>query len=104
MDGKDIWPLALGKADEIYDHITCGWGPMVMVRDKHWWYNAYIWGEAALLYNLDSDPKLENNIAQEHPDICEKMRQLAVADAGGEIPDSLRKATGEPGCSPLLAE
>lgn len=56
------------------------------------------------MYDLDSDPKLKNNIAKEHPDICEKMRRLAVADAGGKIPDSLRKATSMPGCSPLLAE
>jgi len=104
MDGKDIWPLALGKDDEIYDHITCGWGPMIMVRDKRWWYNAYLWGEAPLLYDLESDPKLENNIAKEHPDICERMKNLAVTDAGGKVPEFLRKATGAPGCSPLLAE
>ena len=103
MDGKDIWPLALGKGDEIYDHITCGWGPFVMVRDKHYWYNAYLWGEVPLLYDLDSDPKLEKNIAEVHPDICEKMREQAIADAGGKIPEFLRKETGRPGCTPLLA-
>ena len=62
------------------------------------------WKASSILYDLDSDPKLKNNIAKEHPDICEKTRQLAVTDAGGKIPDSLRKATGAPGCSPLLAE
>jgi arylsulfatase A-like enzyme len=58
MDGKDIWPLALGKGKEIYDHVTCGWGPFVMVRDRRYWYNAYLWGESPLLYDLEADPKL----------------------------------------------
>ncbi len=102
MDGKDIWPLALGKKEEIYDHITCAWGPFVMVCDKDYWYNAYLWGEAPLLYNLKKDPKLEKNIAKEHPDICEEMKNRAIADAGGEIPEDLRKLRGKPGCTPLL--
>ena len=102
MDGKNIWPLVLGKEKEIYDHITCGWGPMVMVRDRRWWYNAYLWGEVPLLFDLETDPKLENNIAKEHPDICERMKNLAIADAGGSIPDYIREATDGPGCSPLL--
>ena len=104
MDGKDIWPLALGKGKEIYDHVTCGWGPFVMVRDRRYWYNAYLWGESPLLYDLEADPKLEKNIAQEYPDICERMKDLAIADAGGEVPEFLRKLKGEPGCTPLLVE
>jgi len=104
MDGKDIWPLALGKGKEIYDHVTCGWGPFVMVRDKRWWYNAYLWGESPLLYDLEADPKLKKNIAQEYPRICERMKDLAIADAGGKVPESLRKLKGEPGCTPLLVE
>jgi len=104
MDGKNIWPLALGKEDELYDHITCGWGPFVMVRNKRWWYNAYLWGESPLLYDVENDPKLENNLAKEHPDICEKMNQFAISDVGGEMPKFLRKLKGRPGCTPLLGE
>ena len=104
MDGKDIWPLALGKEKEMYDHITCGWGPFVMVCDRCYWYNAYLWGESPLLYDLEADPKLEKNIAQEHPQICEQMKDLAIADAGGKIPEFLRKLKGESGCTPLLIE
>ena len=102
MDGKDIWPLVLKEKEEIHDHITCGWGPFVMVRDKRYWYNAYLWGESAILYDLEIDPKLENNIAREHPDICQKMKELAIADAGGQVPEFLRKLKGKPGCTPLL--
>jgi len=104
IDGVDIWPLALGKEDEIHEHITCGWGPFVMVRNRRYWYNAYLWGESAILYDLETDSKLQNNIAKENPDICEKMRELAIADAGGKVPEPLKKLKGKPGCTPLLAE
>jgi len=102
MDGKDIWRAALGKENDMYDHVTCGWGPFVMVRDRRWWYNAYLWGESPLLYDLEADPKLEKNVAQQNLEICEHLRDLAIADAGGEIPEFLRKLKGKPGCTPLL--
>ncbi len=104
MDGKDIWRLALGKEKDIYDHVSCGWGPFVMVRNSRWWYNAYLWGEAPLLYDLKVDPKLERNVAEQHPRICEQLRQAAISDAGGEIPEFLRKLKGAPGCTPLLTQ
>ncbi len=104
MDGKDIWPLALGKTEEIHDHITSAWGPFVMVCDKHYWYNAYLWGETPLLYDLERDPKLEKNIAKKHPDVCEKMKNMAITDAGGTIPEFLKGLKGRPGCTPLLVQ
>jgi len=59
-------------------------------------------GESPLLYDLESDPKLKKNIAEEYPHICQQMKNMAIADAGGEIPEFLRKLKGEPGCTPLL--
>jgi hypothetical protein len=61
-------------------------------------------GEAPLLYALEADPKLEKNIAKEHPDICERMKDLAISDAGGKVPEFLKKLKGEPGCTPLSVE
>jgi hypothetical protein len=29
---------------------------------------------------------------------------MAIADAGGEVPEFLKKLKGEPGCTPLLLE
>jgi len=53
---------------------------------------------------LESYPKLEKNIAKEYPHICERMKDLAIANAGGKVPEFLRKLKGEPGCTPLLVE
>lgn len=47
---------------------------------------------------------LEKNVAKEYPHICERMKNLAVADAGGKVPEFLKKLKGEPGCTPLLVE
>jgi len=30
------------------------------------------------------------------------MKELAIADAGGQVPEFLRKLKGKPGCTPLL--
>ena len=60
--------------------------------------------KAPLLYDLEADPKLEKNIAKEYPHICERMKDLAIADAGGKVPEFLRKLKGEPECTPLLVE
>lgn len=102
MEGKDIWSLISGKAESLYDHVTCGWGPFVMVRDNKYWYNDYIWGEAPLLYDLESDPNLTTNIADKYPDLCEKFCGLAIVDAGGNFPEYLKGLKGDPGCTPLL--
>lgn len=102
MDGKDIWPLIEGKEKQYYDHVTCAWGPVVMIRNQRWWYNTYLWGKTPLLFDLSNDPKLKNNVATEYPEVCEEMKNLAITDAGGTIPDYIRTATDRPGCSPLL--
>lgn len=103
MDGEDLWPLVRGTGGPRRDHVTVGWGAFVVVRDREYWYNAYAWGDLPLLYDLTNDPKLENNLAPAHPDICEKMKQIALRDAGGDIPDYLRRlaAEGARGCTPL---
>lgn len=75
-----------------------------MVRDRRYWYNDYSWGESPLLYDLETAPNLAKNIAQKHPHVCQRMKGLAIADAGGKIPYSLRKLKGEPGYTPLLVE
>lgn len=105
MDGKDLLPLING-GPRIYDHVTVGYGPFVMARDEEYWYNAYLWGEAARLYRLSDDPDLDNNIADENPDIVERMQARAIEDAGGEIPELLRELAGMnvPGCTPMEAK
>jgi arylsulfatase A-like enzyme len=104
MDGKDLMPLIKGESP-LYDHVTVGYGPFVMVRDDKYWYNAYLWGELARLYSIADDPELENTIAEENPEILKQMNRWALEDAGGLIPESLKELAGSnvPGCTPMEA-
>jgi hypothetical protein len=89
---------------KLYDHTTTAWGPFVMVRDDDWWYNAYLWGDDPMLYKLADDPRLQNNVADQHPEVVKRMAERALGDAGGVIPDYLREVaeSNVPGCTPLV--
>ena len=104
MEGKNLLPLINGGAP-LYDHVSVGYGPFVMVRDEEYWYNAYLWGEAERLYFLPDDPGLSDDIAGEKPDVLKRMRKWALDDAGGAIPGFLRELAGSniPGCTPMEA-
>ncbi len=102
LEGRDLWPLVTGRGQPHHHHVTVGWGSFVMVWDDRYWYNACIWGESPLLFDLTRDPGLEQDIAPEHPEVCARMQALALADAGGSYPEYLRQMaqTRDPGCTP----
>jgi arylsulfatase A-like enzyme len=104
MEGKDLTP-AVTEGRKLYDHTTTGWGPFVMVRDFDYWYNAYLWGDLPMLFDLKKDPHLKHTIADKEEDVVKRMANLALADAGGTIPDCLREVADMniPGCTPLEA-
>lgn len=101
MDGVDLWPIALSNAKG-RKHVTVAWGPLVTVITDDWWYNADMWGKAPLLYAVRDDLDLEHDLTQQHPEVCELLRLLAVEDAGGEIPEAFVQYLGRPGCTPFL--
>ena len=101
IDGLSFWPALAPDAPAPRDHLTIGWGPLVTVITDEWWYNASIWGEGPLLYDVREDRRLERNLAAEQPEICERLRALAVADAGGEIPAAFKDYHDKPGCTPF---
>ncbi|RJP18691.1 MAG: sulfatase [Candidatus Abyssobacteria bacterium SURF_5] len=105
MEGKDLRP-AIVEGKQLYDHATTGWGPFVMVRDHDYWYNAYLWGERPMLFDLRADPHLANNLADRKKDVVKRMSERALEDAGGMIPEHLRVAADMniPGCTPLEAQ
>ena len=99
-EGSDIWPAASANSASHRDYITLAWGPLMTVIDDEWWCNATIWGEEPLLYRVQEDPKLERNLAADHPDVVTRLIDLAVQDAGGEIPPHFAEFKGTPGCTP----
>jgi arylsulfatase A-like enzyme len=101
IDGADYWQSIISGGGPARPHVTIGWGTLVTVITDEWWYNATIWGEAELLYRVDRDPDLQDNLAEAEPAVCERLRALAVEDAGGEIPADFTKYTNLPGCTPF---
>ncbi len=102
MDGIDLWPAATEAARSTREYVTVAWGPAITVIDETWWYNATIWGEHERLYRRTDDPKLERDLAGSQREVCEMMRQRAVDDAGGSIPDSFAEFSTRPGCTPFV--
>jgi arylsulfatase A-like enzyme len=101
LDGNNVWTMAIsGKAGR--DYVCIGWGPLITVISDCWWYNADIWGQAPRLYNVKEDPALQHNVAEEHLEICERLRLLAVEDAGGKISEEFANYSDRPGCTPIL--
>jgi arylsulfatase A-like enzyme len=101
MEGLDLWPAARqgGKGRE---YVSIGWNATITVIDDQWWYNDSVWGEAPLLHRVQEDPDLQTNVAPEHPDVIEDMRERVLADAGGEIPELLQDFKVELGCTPYV--
>ena len=103
LDGRDLWPLITGEEESERNHVTVGWGPFLMVRDDRYWYNAFLWGESPLLYDLSVDPQLQRSLAADQPELCEHMLRMGLQELGGEVPEYLRTLAEarEPGCTPL---
>ena len=101
LDGIDFWPKVLSGDERAREHVTIGWGSLVTVITDEWWYNASIWGEGELLYAVAEDPNQEYSLAAEKPDTCRQLRELAVQDAGGSIPDEFASYHNRPGCTPF---
>lgn len=102
MDGIDFWPAIRSKDKRIRDYVTIAWGPLVTVIDDEWWYNASVWAEGELLYDIQNDSNLQKNLSKEHPEICKKMLDRAIQDAGGLIPDFFSAYAMKPGCTPFV--
>lgn len=104
MTGLDFSPLLRGETEAHREHTTTAWGPFVMVREGRYWYNAFLGREAERLYDVEADPGLRKDIAAQHDDVCRRLAELAVADAGEPIPEWLLGMRNQPGCTPLEPE
>ena len=105
--GRPLIETALEKTDAARDHVTVGWGAAVAVITKEWWLNIKIDGRGAFLHALKNGKPTGKNVADQHPKIVSKLYKFALADAGGDFPDYIKKIAADakdaPGCSALAA-
>ncbi|MFH0796607.1 MAG: sulfatase [Candidatus Omnitrophota bacterium] len=108
LDGKSFIEDAIkGKSGHHRNHVTVAWGSAVTVVNDEWWFNCKVDGSGILLYDLEKECPFSKNVADDHPDVANKLFALAKKDAGGNFPEWLielaRKQKDAPGCSDLAA-
>ncbi len=84
MDGVDLSVLFEGKEPPERPHITTAFNNFVWVRDDRYALICRNDGAEPKLYDLQIDPQCEKDIANEHPEIVQRLFELVLEDAGGE--------------------
>ena len=102
LDGRSLMGAFRGKTPK-RDHTLTGWGPFITIRTKKWLYNASLWGQKPLLFDLKSDPRCRRNVAGRNMKVVRQMHAIGQADCDGKYPEFLREQADAalPGCTPL---
>ena len=58
----------------------------VWCRDEEYAFISDLDGKQIRLFNVQTDPEQRNNIADEKPEVCEKMYNRILNDADGTLP------------------
>jgi arylsulfatase A-like enzyme len=87
MEGQDLSVVFDGKGPEPRPHFTLGYSEFVWARDEGYAMFGRNDGAKARLYDLTNDPKMDEDVAAEHPDIVGRMfAEYILNDAGGPLP------------------
>jgi arylsulfatase A-like enzyme len=87
MEGQDLSVLLDGGEPEPREHFTLGYNDHVWARDDSYAMKALNDGTEAMLYDLETDPGMNNSLAEERPEVMRKMfERYVLEDAGGSLP------------------
>ena len=87
MDGQDLSIVFDGKDPEERDHFTSGYRDYVWARDKRHVMFSRNDGSEPRLYDAQSDPRQERELADDDPDTVRGMfEDYVLKDAGGSLP------------------
>ena len=103
LDGKSLLPMLRGGKGPQRKYTLTGWGPFITIRTRKWLYNASLWGQKPLLFDLGKDPRCLHNIARKNMKLVRKMHQIGQSECDGKYPAMLREQADAalPGCTPL---
>jgi len=85
LDGIDVRPMITGGHGG-RPYVTCAFKDFVFVRRDQHVLIAHFKGSRQQLFDVARDPGHTQNIAQKHRDLCRELFDLALRDAGGELP------------------
>jgi arylsulfatase A-like enzyme len=87
MDGQDLSVLFDGGDPEERPHFSLGYNDRAWTRDEDYVMFAKNDGSNALLYDLNADPEMNNDIAGDNQDVIDRMwNDYILEDAGGPLP------------------
>lgn len=87
MEGQDLTYILEGKEPEARQHFTLGYDDHVWSRDDRYVLISRNDGANARLYDVQEDPKQNNNIASANPSVVKRMfEEYVLKDAGGPLP------------------
>jgi arylsulfatase A-like enzyme len=102
LDGSSLMRSFRGRTPA-REYTLTGWGPFVGIRTDRWYYNASLWGQKPLLFDLAKDPACERNVARGNRRVLLEMHDIGQNACGGKYPEFLREQADAamPGCTPL---
>jgi arylsulfatase A-like enzyme len=87
MDGQYLTLLLEGSEPDPRPHFTLGYNEYVWARDERYVMFSVNDRSDPRLYDLRSDPDMNENIAGDNPDIVKRMfNRYILEDAGGRLP------------------
>ncbi len=87
MDGVDLSVIFDGGQPPERNHFTLGYSEFVWARDEGYAMFGRNDGRRARLYDLANDPKMDEDVAAEHPEVVRRMfDEYVLGDAGGPLP------------------
>jgi arylsulfatase A-like enzyme len=87
MDGQDLSVLFEGGQPQERNHFTLGYDEYVWTRDDRYVMVSRNDGADARLYELSADPRMNEDIAGDNPEVVERMfDEYVVGDAGAPPP------------------
>jgi arylsulfatase A-like enzyme len=87
MEGHDLSVLFKGEEPAERQHFTLGYHDYVWARDESYALIARNDGSETSLYDLTSDPAMNENLAEGHPEMTKSMFEgYVLEDAGGSLP------------------
>ena len=87
MTGQDLSIIGAGAEPEERDHFTAGYHDHVWTRDDRYVMFCKNDGSGPKLYDIESDPEMNTDIAAQEPNVVKRMYDgYVLRDAGGPLP------------------
>lgn len=87
MEGQDLSVILDGEAPEPRPHFSLAFHRYVWTRDERHVMFSLDNGTNAKLYDVQTDPGQEKNLAPDYPEMVERMlNDYVLEDAGGSLP------------------